>query len=690
MTKFDNISKQYDDRIAMIEHHTSMLEGYVNRAEVSGFWVSEVYYQKLAETELDNINQLQSQYNDLITAFNTNVNNGSIEKYSEDWYSMYEAINDTEEAIQSANTALIEYNQTLQQIRWDLFDRSSDYKNALTEEGNFLIDMLDNYELFNKDGSMTNHGLSVQGLHAMNYNVYMEESAAYAKELQKINEEIANDPHDLELIDRRNELLNLQQEAIRNAMSEKEAIKDLAKNGFDKMLDSLQELIDKRKEALNAEKDLYDYQNSIKEKTDTISNYKKQLQSYAGDNSEEAKATIQKLQISLAKAEKDLAETEYEKWLSDQEALLDDLYDQTSEWINARLDNIDGLVYEAIVATNTNASTISNTLNEVTNSLGYTLSTNMAAIWNAENAALNGVYNVVKTYGDILYGTQNTINNSINGGITTVQNALKTIDNDILKMIEVLNAQAKTQAESIAKAQQQSASSQSNNNSNSSNNTSVSTPTPEPTSNKITLNGGLFYENSYKGGKTGNSVSQWTGHEVEITGTSKTGMVHIVDKTTGTILGWVDPKQLNGYATGTINAKKGFNLISEAGDEIVLDNHGNAVLASGTQLYPFEGGETVFNAAKTAEILRNNLVPLNEQSFLSGMVKKPNYSALQGLHRSSGHISNDIKMNITLPNVTDYDSFVTQLKHDKRFEKLVQNLTIDRALNKNSLSKNKL
>lgn len=686
MTNFDHISKQYDDMISLVEHRTSMLEGYISQSEAAGFWASEVYYQKLADTELENINQLQSEYNDLLAKFNENVNNGYIEKYSEAWYEMYQNINDVEQALQDANTALIEYNQTLQQIRWDLFDRGADYKNNLVEESNFLIDMLDNYAMHNEDGSLTDHGLAVQGLRAMNYNIYMEQAASYADEIKKINAEIVNDPNDLTLIDRRNELLDLQQQAIQNAMAEKEAIKDLVSESYDKMLSSLQELIDKRKEALNAEKDLYSYQNSIKEKTDTISNYRKQLQSYAGDNSEEAQATIQKLQLSLKEAEQDLKETEYEKWLSDQESLLDDLYDQTETWINGRLDNIDGLVYQSIEATNANTSIISQTISDTATALGYTLSTSMESIWNSDEGGFNKINNVVKAYGDILYGTQNTINTSISNCTTTVQTALKSIDDDILKMIDILNAEAKAHAESIAQEQEQAESSQEDHDDYEWN----PSPAPEPENNKVTLNGGLFYEDSYKGGKTGNSVSQWTGREVEVTHTSSTGMVHIVDAQTGTILGWVDPNQLQGYATGTTNARRGFNMVSEAGDEIVLDNNGNAVLAKGKQLYPFEGGETVINAAETANMLKNNLVPLNEHALLGNMVKKSNYSSLQGLHSSGGNISNDIKMNISLPNVTDYDSFVTKLKSDKRFEKIVQSMTVDQVLNKNSLFKNKL
>ena len=73
--------------------------------------------------------------------------------------------------------------------------------------------------------------------------------------MRKIEAEMANDPYDMELVDRRNELLELQQEAIQNANAEKESIHDLVSQGYDKMLESLQNVIDKRKELLNSQKD---------------------------------------------------------------------------------------------------------------------------------------------------------------------------------------------------------------------------------------------------------------------------------------------------------------------------------------------------------------------------------------------------------------------------------------------------
>lgn len=676
MTKFENVSKEYDDRLALIEHHTSMLDGYVSRAEAAGFWVSEVYYQKMAEKELENINQLQGKYNDLIATFNENVSNGSIEKYSEDWYEMRIEIDDVESALQEANTALVEFNQTLQQIHWDLFDRVNDYKDALIEESNFLAEMISRDDLYNTYGSLTDEGLAVQGLHAVNYNAYMEKAADYAEEIQKINEEIANDPNDLELVDRRNELLNLQQESIENAMAEKDAIRDLISDGYDIMLDSLDELINKRKEALNAEKDLYDYQNSIKEKTDTISSYRKQLDAYSGDNSEEARATIQKLQLGLEEAENDLQETEYEKWLSDQEAMLDDLYDQTEEWINGRLDNIDGLVSEAITATNENASTISETIFSTADTLGYSLSEYANTLW---SSASDNTDTLVKAYENVAEGISGTISN----GITTLQTVLDSIDLKMQSMIEDLNTQATVESESIGQSQVQIVEEQNNYN------TGDASQSSQPSSSGIVFTGGTFYEDSYKGGKTGNSKQQWTDHEVEITGESSTGMVHIVDKTTGTILGWVDKDQLQGYATGTTNAKKGLNLVSEMGDEIIQDNDGNIILAKGKQFFPFEGGETVFDASETAELLKGNLIPLNTEQLWGDIIKTPDYS---GLMARSGNVANDIQLNIAVK-ANNYDEFVssfkTAIKSDPQCRKLLQAVTVDELTNKGGLSRNK-
>lgn len=715
MTKFNNVSEQYDAQISLITHNVSMLEGFVSQSEAAGYMASEVYYKAMSEKQQENISQLQGEYSSLLSAFDEAVKNGSIEKYSADWYEMLGAINDVELEIQSATTELIEFNQTLQQLSWESFDRVQGYVNNIVTESEHFIDILDAYDLHTDKGIITEEGLAVQGLHAVNYNTYMEQALAYADEMAKIEEEMAKDPYDMELVDRRNELLGLQQEAIQNAMSEKEAIRDLISDGYDKMLNSLDELINKRKEALQAEKDMYDYQNSISEKTSNIASLKKQLQAYSGDNSESAKATIQKLQVSLSEAEKDLQETEYERYLSDQEQMLDALYDQTEQWVNERLDNLDGLVAEAVDATNQNAETISNAIHEAANAYGYKLTDQMETIWDYEENAIDGVCTIVSVYGDVLHGvgeellnSNTNITSAITGGTTNVINAINGLNVSMQNMITTLNNIANSNKESISKAQNAVVNNQPNNN------ISTATPTtqnPTTSSNGVSGTGGNAWSPKYEAKignhQVGRSYSSYEeaykAAEEEIERRIQAAIREAIKGKSGAESDAIARNirmglgaQLTGqiyidgpkYASGTKNAKRGLGIFGEAGDEILVANDGSILLSSGATLYPFQGGETVFNAKDTSEILNSSLVPLgiNDLNKLS-----PNMSGI--VKNTGGNVENDIHLNIAVK-ANNYDefcsSFKTAIKTDPQCRKLVQAVTIDEVVGKGGLRRNKL
>lgn len=703
MTKFDNISAQFDNQMSMSNHNISMLEGYISQAEAAGMIVSEEYYKAMIEQQESNVSQLKDKYSSLLTAFDEAVQNGSIEKYSEDWYGMLESINDVELEIQSATTELIEFNQALQQLSWATFDRMQSYIGNITSEAEFLIDMLDEKDLFDDKGNMTERGLAVQGLHAVNYDVYMAQAQDYADEIDRLNEEIANDPYDMELIDRRNELIQSQQDAIANAMKEKEAILSLIEEGYNKMLESLQELIDKRKEALQTEKSLYDYQNSISEKTDNIAKLRKQLQAYAGDNSESAKATIQELQTKLEEAEKDLSETEYEKYISDQEEMLGNLYSQTEDWVNERLDNIDVLLEEAINATNQNAETISNTIRDVSDEYSYNLTEEMATIWDYENASLNGITDIVGSVGDKL---------------TTVNLSLDSIGTNMQNMINSINNFATQNANSIAALQQAIISGQPS--------SGGSTPSPTTPSNpgggsgggNSGGSGGGTNQTSYVVDKnngstlfkgTSSECISWiktNDKEYKSVGTSGSyyyvvrRKYRLIDRTMNMPVAdnlsyaeavkraTLDTRlRIEEYASGTPHAKKGWAWVGEGkdGNEIILDKDGNALLTLAPQLYNFKGGEQVINGKDTSELLTANLMPLSAEQLWGNIIKTPKLPEMsKGV---GGNVTNNNQFSFELPNVVDADSFITELQHSKRFEKIIDSMTAGKMMGKGSFDK---
>lgn len=135
-------------------------------------------------------------------------------------------------------------------------------------------------------------------------------SDSYKQKVQngtkKIEADIAKDPANKDLIDRKEELIKAQRDVILSANDEKKSMIDLARDGYDAMLEVLQELIDKRKEYLDNEKSIYEYQQTISEKAENLASLRKQLSVFENDNSEESLKKVQQLQSDIKDAEKDL------------------------------------------------------------------------------------------------------------------------------------------------------------------------------------------------------------------------------------------------------------------------------------------------------------------------------------------------------------------------------------------------
>lgn len=138
------------------------------------------------------------------------------------------------------------------------------------------------------------------------------------------------------------------------------------------------------------------------------------------------------------------------------------------------------------------------------------------------------------------------------------------------------------------------------------------------------------------------------------------------------------------YASGTTNAKRGFNLVGEAGAELYKDNDGNISLITSPTVIPMEGGETVYNANKTKGILNVDdvqILPLKDDmttrfaelmKSISGLdyampnIVKPDYSYMNSVMNNRNPQQTVIQnVNITLPNVTNdggYNKVVKELQ----------------------------
>lgn len=137
--------------------------------------------------------------------------------------------------------------------------------------------------------------------------------------------------------------------------------------------------------------------------------------------------------------------------------------------------------------------------------------------------------------------------------------------------------------------------------------------------------------------------------------------------------GWSD---FSGYASGSKSINKDeLAWTQENGNEVIIRK------SDGAMLTPLGRGDMVFDkdASKNLWDLAHNKISIESS--------RP--SSIRNISRVGGNTKNDIKLDITLPNVKNYEEFKRDLTNDKQFEKVLQAMTIDRLGGANSFTKYK-
>lgn len=367
--------------IGQLQDRSDLLDAYIDQTETKGYLLSSNYYSELMKVENQILSNLQAQRNAMNNALNEAVAAGQIKEYSESWYDMRSQIDEVTQAIVESETALIEYQNSIRQLQWDAFDLLQERVSDINDEAEFLMDLLDADDLFDEHGKTKDTGAATFGLLGVRYNTYMQQADMYREEMAKLDAEIAKDPANQTLLERRQELLEAQRESISAAEDEKDAIRDLVEDGINAQLDSLQSLIDKYKDLMDEQRQAYEYQQDMAEQSKEISDLEKQLAAYRGDDSEDGRLKRQEIENQLSDARQNLQDTQYDQQISETEKLIDDLYTEYETILNMRLDNIDQLVSDVISNINSESSNIRDTIISEADSVGYDLTNTMESIW---------------------------------------------------------------------------------------------------------------------------------------------------------------------------------------------------------------------------------------------------------------------------------------------------------------------
>lgn len=341
--KFDNIASEYDNKISSNEQKKTEINNRISLVEEFGGQANVSDYKSLISAENGEYKKLIKEREELRRNLEESVVNGSIKKGSDEWYDMVAKINDVTNAIDESIRSIKQYQNALRQLKWDTFDKSLETVKRVNSEADYYIDLLSHKDMTDKDtGNFTEYGIATIGLHKTNYDNYIAQAEAYQSEYDKIMKQIEKgelSASDENVIQRLRDLQDAHREAKKSAEDELESINDLVKQGYEAQTDALSKLIEKYKKLKDSELDAYKYQKEIAEKTKQIASLQKQLIPYSNNDTEESRAQIQKLKVELENAKSDLKDTQYEKFISDTEDMLDDLMSDYQEFIDEKIND---------------------------------------------------------------------------------------------------------------------------------------------------------------------------------------------------------------------------------------------------------------------------------------------------------------------------------------------------------------
>ena len=307
---------------------------------------------------------------------------------------MVKALSDVDGNILDCKKSIETFDNAIQNLHWETFDRVQDTFGNLSDEISNLLGAMKDTEVATPDNQWTAEGLTQLGLYAQQYELATYQATQYADEIDRLNAD---------------DLSSAQWKAVNAAESAKDSIIDLNEtrvsivtDGIRKEIDAYKELIDSQTETLDTEKELHEYQNSIAEKSGNIAKMEKQLAAMQNDTTAAAVAKRKQLEEQLAQARADLEETQYQHSVETQKESLNQQYE---DYENARNQEIESLEEslkdkETIIAVSMesvkqNTQIIAGQITEIANQHGIKVSTALTNSWaSGENA--------IASYGEVL------------------------------------------------------------------------------------------------------------------------------------------------------------------------------------------------------------------------------------------------------------------------------------------------
>lgn len=422
--KVENIKTYYDNQVGILDNDEKDIQNQLDLIEARGDIVNKGMYSSMSGIEQQKIAEYKNELADLQKKQST------FAQGSDEWYELQSDIQSVEDSINSSEKAIIDNTKSIGELNDKMYDTIMSLSDNINSELDTISGLKRGETTDSDTGTLTDTGLLQLYAAGLSYSA----TKGTASEANKRLSEIIEANKDGKLLegytslqaqkDAEATIAKTAQEQVNSVKSYGDKIIDLVKDAISSVADHLQEIIDARKEALNEEKDLRDYERSILEKTKNVSSLQKQFMAVSGDTSEEGRLKAAQLRKSLDEAQQDLQDTEYDRYISDQQEMLDNMMNQFQDLMEKLQKDEDALLRKGIKAINDQKGVMQQIFKKTAEEYGYPTSTNLTELQTAlttgrittdiiNSAKDDSVTSVIKTeaekivkaYGDAKSGT---------------------------------------------------------------------------------------------------------------------------------------------------------------------------------------------------------------------------------------------------------------------------------------------
>lgn len=597
------VKTEYTNEIGLTTVKNDQIQSAIDLLEEQGERASDVFYKAMTENSNTQLKKLQEQREKMQEELDKAVKSGDVKKFSEDWYSMVNAIYEVDASIIDCETDIEGFQNAINDLHWENFDKIITAIDNVSDEAEQLRGLIDDDDIADDVGNWTSDGITSLGLLAQEMEKAKYRAELYGEQIEQLNKDYAAGKYSTdEYNEKLKELKDSQYDSIDAMKSAKKSIIDVnktrieaVKNGIQKEIDAYEKLISKRKEDLSSQKDAHDWAKTLKEHNDEIDKIQRQIDAMSGDNSAAATAKRKKLEAELAEAQSSLNEDLYSHDIETQQNALDkelDAYkenqDKKMEELDNYLKNEEQVLADSLKLILENADGIDAFLKNISEEYGVSIYDAVVDPWSDGADALARYLEMLKE----LRGEQEGIQKE------TDSNANDTVNNINKSTTDTTSAEY------------------------------VEPPKPEPKPSRPSSGGGYYAPSSVGVGSAVTVKSNATNFSRD--GGNGTKMQGWVPGSTFTVMetsgdqvligipgsgytGWVNKNDLVGFAKGTKGVKSSqLAMIDENGlEELVLHADGNgklAFLSKGTSVIPADLTENLMKLGSIdpTEMLKRN------------------------------------------------------------------------------------